>query len=505
MDRYDVVVIGAGNGGLTAAATLAKARKKVLLLEKHNVPGGCATSFCRGRFEFEVALHQLSGLGRSDMPGMLRGMLQELGVTNKIEFVEMKNLFRAIYLNHVDVTLPADWQGMISVLQEKFPFEKSQIAAFFEFLQKFCMETVTGVYMNDPEISKEKYPLYFKYALRSSKNVLDEYFQDAALKAVIATYWGYMGLPPSLWDFRHLAMLIFDYVTFKPWHIKGSSQALSNALVEILLESGGEVRFNAAVKEIIVEGGRVCGVLTEDGKKYNSDYVIANIHPVTVYADLIRQQVPEETFEILKGANVSTSAFTLYVGLDCEPGDIGIHEATNFICSSIDIEHAYTLARTLEPPEMMLLSCYDVSDPDFSPKGCCQTAIVTGQYVQPWLGVPPGEYAETKYRYAEAMLDRVENVFPGYRGHIEELEVATPLTHMRYLGHPGGAIYGFDQHARNSRLFMPLDSPFAGLYFTGASSAGGGYEPTLLSGGSTARAILKAIQKGKGGDSDGEK
>ena len=63
MEEFDVVVVGAGNGGLTASTTLAQKGLKVLLLERHNIPGGCATSFCRGRFEFEVALHQLSGVG----------------------------------------------------------------------------------------------------------------------------------------------------------------------------------------------------------------------------------------------------------------------------------------------------------------------------------------------------------------------------------------------------------------------------------------------------------
>ncbi len=72
MEKHDAVVIGAGNGGLTAAATLAKRGLDVLLLERHNIPGGCATSFCRGRFEFEVALHQLSGLGTPEKPGLLR-------------------------------------------------------------------------------------------------------------------------------------------------------------------------------------------------------------------------------------------------------------------------------------------------------------------------------------------------------------------------------------------------------------------------------------------------
>ena len=77
MAGYDAVVIGAGNGGLTGALTLAKAGRKVLLLERHNVPGGCATSFVRGRFEFEVALHQLSGMGSAERPGPLRAILNE--------------------------------------------------------------------------------------------------------------------------------------------------------------------------------------------------------------------------------------------------------------------------------------------------------------------------------------------------------------------------------------------------------------------------------------------
>src|SRR5512135_86130 len=96
MPDYDAVVIGAGNGGLTAALTLAKKGLNVLLLEKHNVPGGCATSFVRGRFEFEVALHQLSGIGTKEKPGPLRALLGELGVLDRIELVEMKILYRQV-------------------------------------------------------------------------------------------------------------------------------------------------------------------------------------------------------------------------------------------------------------------------------------------------------------------------------------------------------------------------------------------------------------------------
>ena len=86
--QFDVVVIGSGNAGLTAAVTAQKSGKKTLLVERHNIPGGCATSFVRGDFEFEVALHQLSGLGTEQSPFIMRHIFEQLGVMNKVEFFQ---------------------------------------------------------------------------------------------------------------------------------------------------------------------------------------------------------------------------------------------------------------------------------------------------------------------------------------------------------------------------------------------------------------------------------
>ena len=108
MPDYDVVVIGAGNAGLTSALTLAKNGARVLLLERHNIPGGCATSFIRGRFEFEVSLHQLSGIGSEKKPGPLRMLLGELGILDKIELVEMKDLYRLVIPGKIDLILKAE-------------------------------------------------------------------------------------------------------------------------------------------------------------------------------------------------------------------------------------------------------------------------------------------------------------------------------------------------------------------------------------------------------------
>ena len=88
MKKYDAVVIGAGNGGLTAAIRLLQGGARVLLVEKHNIPGGFATSFRRGRFEFEASLHELNDFGTADNAGDVRVLFDELGVTDKIDWVQ---------------------------------------------------------------------------------------------------------------------------------------------------------------------------------------------------------------------------------------------------------------------------------------------------------------------------------------------------------------------------------------------------------------------------------
>jgi prolycopene isomerase len=151
--------------------------------------------------------------------------------------------------------------------------------------------------------------------------------------------------------------------------------------------------------------------------------------------------------------------------------------------------------KTLDDAEFSLLTCYDVDDPEFSPAGACQASLVTLQYAEPWMSVPPAKYYDAKYRYAEKMIDLAQKVFPDIRKHIEEAEPATPLTHMRYLGHPGGSIYGSDHFTRETSMFINSRSEIAGLYFTGAWNGAGGFQPTLQSGASIARTVSRLLSK----------
>ena len=159
------------------------------------------------------------------------------------------------------------------------------------------------------------------------------------------------------------------------------------------------------------------------------------------------------------------------------------------------MERAYRQSKYIEPnPDMLLLTCYDAMDCNFSQKGTSQVAVICMSYSDPWEKIPPQQYYETKCRMADQILNIVEKHFPGIRAHIEEIEIATPLTYMRYLGTPGGAIYGFEQFTKDTNYFVSPRSPIEGLYLAGAWAGSGGFQPTLQSGIEAGKAVIRELK-----------
>ncbi|MGE5348570.1 MAG: FAD-dependent oxidoreductase, partial [Actinomycetota bacterium] len=126
--KYDVIVIGAGLGGLTAGAKLAREGMKVLVIEQHSRPGGCATTFKRGEFTFEVGLHEMDGPGNRDMKNRI---FSELNVTGNVEFLTVPEFYRFIR-GDLAVTVPHDPQMAAVRLSEMFPDEKEGISRYYD-------------------------------------------------------------------------------------------------------------------------------------------------------------------------------------------------------------------------------------------------------------------------------------------------------------------------------------------------------------------------------------
>jgi len=495
MIDYDAVVIGAGCGGLTSAVTMAQNGLKVLLLEKHNVPGGCAQSFCRGRFEFEASLHQLSGVGEETNPGPVRQLLEKTGALDKVSLLQENLLYQVKIEGGEEIDMPADRDGILHELTRHYPQDREEIEIFMEFIYQFTYERSACVSGNDTEAGPDKYPLFFKYGLRDTQSVLDEFLSNPVLHICFGSYIGYMGLPAGQLPFSELISTFLAYVEYKPYHFAGGSQAMSNALVSCFTEAGGEVIFNCGVEKIIIEDGEARGVITEAGDRYSSSLVISNASTVNTYLHMIDPgHVTSGFINDINSKRLGVSAVTVYLGLDCEASELGISAPLSFLYGrDTGIDDMY--GNPHEDAEVCCLTCYSAIDPGFSPPGTSQIAVIVLQEAEPWLSIPPNEYTDTKYRYADSVLCLVEKFCPDLRDHIEEVNISTPITHMRYLGTPGGSIYGFAPQAKDLKIFDKKKGPIKGLYQAGAWVAGGGYQPSLMSGVAAGKAASKQFER----------
>ena len=148
MDKhYDIVVVGAGNAGLSAALHCACEGKKVLLIEQHNLPGGCATSFRRGRFEFEPSLHELCDIGSEDDPAEIRQMMMDYGV--EVDWSEVPDCFRIISKysdgTPMDVSMPFGCEAFIDKMEYYVPGSREKMEEYFGIPEGSAVRLVLAV------------------------------------------------------------------------------------------------------------------------------------------------------------------------------------------------------------------------------------------------------------------------------------------------------------------------------------------------------------------------
>jgi phytoene dehydrogenase-like protein len=499
IDTCPVIVIGAGLGGLGAACQLAARGEQVILLEKHNVPGGFATSFVRGRFEFEGALHELSDVGTEDNKGALYRFLERLGIVpDKLKFKQVPELYRSVYLDGYDVTLPIGMEDYKNKLIELFPHEKKGIEDFLDA----CEAVLAGVeYIaskggkySPGEVLKE-HPWLPRVAGITLSELFEKFFTDKKLIAVVSQLWGYVGLPPDKMNaYVFVAMLIF----FLKWGAVfpvGRSHSLSNAMVTAFEKFGGVIRYNALVDKILVENGRVCGVGLLNRDVYLCKAVISNVNPICTSMKMLPPEIVPETYKkMIYAPEIGPSAFSVYLGLNSSHKELGFTAHETFINATYDMNHAYETFRTLNPPEHMVVACYNHIYEKISPPETTELVLTTLQMGKLWQSVAPDQYFRKKDEIADKMISLMEHtICPDIRDHIEVAEAATPLTYYRYSKNMEGAIYGTTQTVENGPLLrLKSRGPIPGLYQVGAwTNFGGGFTTTILSGRIAAGMYLK--------------
>ena len=510
-DSYDAVVVGAGNGGLVAAATLAAKGCKTLLLEQHNLPGGFASSFVRGRFEFEPSLHEVSDFGPPHDKGNVRILLEDkIGIDT--EWFPVPEAYRLIIPHEkggrLDATMPFGEEEYLAKMEAYVPGSRESVYKFI----RLCEEVVDAfTYLGqsrgnpDKKVLTSKYGNFLKTASYSLQDVLDALKMPYRAQKIITAYWCYLGVGVKDLSFSIFAAMFYRYITKQAFIPRYRSHEFSTALDMKIRELGGDILYNTRVEKILVEDGRVVGVETSHGDRIKTNHVIANTSPHTVYSRLIhpRTAVLEIAWKTCNARKVGFSAFVVYLGLDKSPQELGLNEYSYFIYSTPDTNDIYDAFHRLERPIGQATVCLNNAVPDCSPEGTSIVYLTTLFSGDAWKNVSPAEYFKLKNRIAEEMIDEFEKVVNvNLRDSIEEIEVATPATFARYTGAFNGGIYGYEPVVWDSVLprMMTMNEE---KYIKGLEFAGGfafrchGYSSSLQSGETAALLTYKDIMEGK--------
>lgn len=527
MKNFDSIIIGGGLGGLVAGAKLSQEGKKVLLIEQHYIPGGCATTFRRKDYKIEVGLHETDGFRENDIKGEI---FNDLGVNENVEFVRVPEFYRLIN-NRLDITIPDNVNKAIKVLVNKFPKEEKAIKNFFK--------VIYSIYREINRLPQEKwklallmpiFPVLFPYLAvcfgpftriasllnplflllhpnlifwkyQDLGSFLDSITKNEDLKLCLAANLGYYHDDPYSMSLIYFSIPQAGFYNNGGYFIKGGSQKLSNYLAKLITDNGGEVLLGNTVNKIITDGNKAIGVKYKKtfekkslNKKVYANTIIAN----TAIPNVINLLPSENRIALkLKTQNLkkSCSILTIYIGFKKEIKDLGNKCYSTFIADD-NIKNLHDMHETNKKDfnkKSFVFVDYSQIDSGLASKGKSVGAICTVDYLINWKNLDKEEYKKKKEEVAQIYFKKLEKLIPGITKEIEYYEVGTPKTIKRYTLNPGGSVYGFAQTPKQAGMYrIPNKSLIENLYFASAwTNPGGGFTGAILSGWFCAKKVLK--------------
>ncbi len=467
--KYDIIIVGAGLGGLTAGCKLAREGKKVLVIEQHSKPGGCATTFHRGDFTLEVGLHEMDGPSTKDMKTRI---FNELEVFNNIKFIRVPEFYRFVS-DRVDLVVPHDPAEASKILKNRFPSENEGIDAFFTQLFNPKRKTAGNENVLDKSLGM----------------FLDSIIRDEDLKLVLLGNLGYFSDDPYSISLTYYSVAQGSYFTGGASYIHGGSQKLSDYLLRYIREHGGEVILNNLVTNLIVAGNKVKGVKFRKRKSGQAEHSEAFADEVIVNAaipcipDLLPEDMGKKFRDEIKLLSPGNSLLTIYLGFKGSLRETGWKNYSTFVFDGSVVSQKDIVGNNHGDfrKRNFAFADYGQIDSGLAPAGKSVGALCCVDYLKDWENLSGEEYDSKKEEVAGIFIDRLETLIPGIKTRIEYYEVATAATVKRYTLNPGGAVYGFAQVP--SKPAINITGIFDNLHFASAwGKTGGGFSGAIYSG-----------------------
>ena len=512
MARYDVVVIGAGLGGLTAAAILAREGRKVLVIERGNSVGGAASSYKAGDLFIEASLHTTSG--PEDARDPKHRALARAGVLDKVEWVPIGPVFevRGGPLSS-PFSLPPGFDAARKTLTQRFPEAREGIDAVLGEMEAIAGTigklSQAGGFANarhDLDALKAALPDIQGWDLSLAQRFTQAFGDNEAVKcALAANLWHYHDDPASLW-WIFFAAAQGGYLQSGGRYVKTGSQRLSSALARIVLRSEGcAVALRRVVTGIGVDAtGRASSVTHiakagGDPQTVEADLIISNAAP-GIAATLLPEAQGAALRESYAARASSVSLFALTLGVSQPPAEFGLSSYStqllpDWMSSLADYAHGTTLMAGEPEMRMPPLSIvnYAAIDSGIPAPPYIISAIGTDR-LDNWSGVERPVYTAKRERWQHALIDYLDRTYPGLKAAIVASSLNTASSMVSYLNAPNGAAYGFAPHppAATGNGDRVPDTVIDGLYLASSYAGFGGYNGAIQAGQACADIILKA-------------
>lgn len=507
---YDVIVIGSGIGGLTAALKCARAGRSVLVVEAAKQFGGFINPFQRKHFWFDTGIHYIGEMGEGQS---LRRHFENLELYNAIGFRELNpDGFDRYVFPDYEVRLGKGAQQFRDKLVADFPQEIAGIDKFFALLAEMsqAIRKVTKLRgLSDALKLAQHAPMLFRYRNATFSDILDDCVSDYKLRAVLAGPGGDIGLPPGQASgFMMLGLL--DHFLGGAYFPKGGTKAVRDAYVNGLRTHGATLLRNTSVDTILTSGDRVTGVRTHKGETYLAPIVISNADAALTLGSMLgKDKLGWRLRSKVERTTQSLGSLCAFVGTDLQPQDYGVDDANIWSYPSYDIDALYrpAIEGRFGNELPFFLTVPTLKDPGGShaPEGKHTVELITFAAFKPfrrWQNQKvlkrDAEYMELKNQMGLALVKRAEQFLPGLSERMEVHEYSTPLTNVAFANVPQGAIYGPSHTPEQFGLgrYRPK-GPVDGLFLCGSSVMGAGIGTCVASGMLASKLALRETRPAK--------
>ena len=481
MENFDYLILGAGLGGLSAAACLTRQGYRVAVLEQHYLPGGCCHNFDYGEYNFCADVHYIYQCGSEQTIGKFLRFIERDIPFNSLD----ADCIDLVITPEVNFKIPLGWENLRSRLLSTFPEEAKAINGYCDEIKHLHDEIrslVREVKWYDRNWSDWlKLPKYWQLFLKRNWTLQDLYDHvglSPKLQNILAGQSGDYALPPAEIALLTHTSLVWDY-SEGAYYPKHHFKHFVGTIVEAIQARGGVVNYSTPVEHIQVKDGQVQGVVA-GGKTYQAKTYISDLDPkLTIQLMGDEQALSKQEYERLTGYEYSASAFNIYLGLDerFQPENYGIGNWNIWYYPQGDLNKSYQqqLEGNLEHP-WIFLSCPTMKsrEPGMGPQGHHVLEVATVCPYEPFKHLRETDakaYKEQKRQVYQEIMTSVLDLIPDIKKYTRLKVYGTPTTSEYYLGQPQGNIYGaklIPEQVGLNRLGYQTE--LANLFFVGASA-----------------------------------